>query len=84
MQEIRGSVADGDSRVHHGRGSSLRRFDVVRVSAPLLLLHCRHLELGGRGGNGCRGRSLLVCLLLLLLIESGDVVVHEEGVGLIR
>ena len=85
MQEIWG-VASG-SGVRGGR-DSLRCFanSLLLVGVPpllLLLLHRGHLELlGGRGGDGGHRRSLLVRLFLLLLIEAGDVVVHEESVGL--
>ena len=78
MQEIGGVASQGVPSLRCFAPSLL----LIRVP-PLLLLHRGHLELlGGRGGDGRHSRRLLVRLFLLLLIESGDVVVHEEGVGL--
>lgn len=81
MQEV-GGVASGPRVLHRCLATSLSL-----VGAPLLqlllLLHRGHLDLlGGRGGDGRHSRGLLVRLFLLLLIEAGDVVVHEESVGL--
>ena len=81
MQEV-GGVASGPRVLRRCLATSLSL-----VGAPLLqlllLLHRGHLDLlGGRGGDCRHSRGLLVRLFLLLLIEAGDVVVHEESVGL--
>ena len=77
MQEIVG-VAGGPGVPGGGRRGCLGR-----LAGSLRLLHGGHLELlRGRGGDGCDGGRLLVGLLLLLLVQARDVVVHQEGVGL--